>query len=203
MPARPPLPPLARPCTSKSCVFGFPAVPDTRIGFAGGPLHVYRLTLTTGPFAAHAFPLAVERGRKQHVELVGANLPAALRDWTPADTPPLATFLGRELAWPVAVRVEPHACVTEREPNGRDRPQAVPFPATISGRIDAPGDRDVFRLTLKQGQAVRLTLEARDLDSPLDGVLTVYDETGKNQLAGGDDQPNQPDSMVEFTPAEK
>ena len=41
--------------------FGFPAVPDAAIRFTGSDVCIYRLTLTTGGFVDHAYPLAVAR----------------------------------------------------------------------------------------------------------------------------------------------
>src|SRR5207247_2637205 len=54
-------------------LFAFPATPDAAVRFAGGDDHIYRLTLTTGPFLDHALPLAVPKEESQ-VELTGWNL---------------------------------------------------------------------------------------------------------------------------------
>ena len=56
-------------------LFAFPATPDSSIRFAGGSAFVYRLTLTTGGFLDHAFPLAVGRDGPRAVEAIGWNIP--------------------------------------------------------------------------------------------------------------------------------
>lgn len=57
-------------------LFAFPSMPDSSIRFAGGEGYVYRLTLTTGPFPRHAWPLSVPSGKKQGISARGWNLDA-------------------------------------------------------------------------------------------------------------------------------
>jgi hypothetical protein len=56
----------------------------------------------------------------------------------------------------------------------------------MNGRIDQPGDWDVFRFQGRAGQAIVAEVYARRLDSPLDSVLKLTDAKGK-QLAFNDD----------------
>src|SRR5262249_59121116 len=56
-------------------VFAFPQVPTAAIKFAGGDKFIYRLTLTTGPFADYAFPLAVSRAAPGDLHVVCWHLP--------------------------------------------------------------------------------------------------------------------------------
>jgi hypothetical protein len=75
----------------------------------------------------------------------------------------------------------------EKEPNNEPASaQAVMLPVIVNGRIDSPGDRDVFRFEGKAGQEVVAEVLARRLDSPLDSVLQLTDSAGK-QLAMNDD----------------
>ena len=77
-------------------------------------------------------------------------------------------------------------CV-EQEPNDSpENAQRVTLPIVVNGRIDRPGDRDVFRFEGKAGQAVVAEVYARRLDSPLDSVLKLTDAAGR-QLAFNDD----------------
>jgi len=55
---------------------------DGTIGFAGAETFIYRLTVTTGPFVEHAFPLAVAREKPGEVELIGWNIADAVRKVT-------------------------------------------------------------------------------------------------------------------------
>jgi hypothetical protein len=56
----------------------------------------------------------------------------------------------------------------------------------INGRIDRPGDWDVFQFTGKANQSIVAEVYARRLDSPLDSVLKLTDAMGK-VLAFNDD----------------
>ena len=55
-------------------LFAFPSMPDSSIRFAGGDAYVYRLTLTTGPFARHAWPLSVKADKKEGLCALGWSL---------------------------------------------------------------------------------------------------------------------------------
>jgi len=61
---------------------------------------------------------------------------------------------------------------------------------TVNGRIDRPGEWDVFRFDGRAGQTVVAEVYARRLDSPLDSVLRLTDAAGK-QLAFNDDSPDE------------
>ena len=168
--------------------FAFPAEPDASIRFAGGENFVYRLTLTTGGFADHPWPLAVSRTDPTTVEAAGWNVPAeakALKVAPPAGADTV-TLGHAGLAGTLSVLVEPHRCLTEVEPNDRQRPQAVTLPVTISGRIDPPGDIDVFEFAAKKGERLTFRAEARSVGSLLDPVLRLSDAAGK-PLAQADD----------------
>lgn len=56
--------------------------------------------------------------------------------------------------------------------------QAVEMPCVINGRIERPGQVDVYEFSGKSNGVVVLEVLARRLDSPLDSVLRVTDATG-------------------------
>ncbi len=56
----------------------------------------------------------------------------------------------------------------------------------VNGRIERPGDWDVFQFSGKTNQSIVAEVYARRLDSPLDSVLKLTDATGK-VLAFNDD----------------
>jgi hypothetical protein len=62
----------------------------------------------------------------------------------------------------------------------------VSVPVIVNGRIDRPGDWDVFSFEGRAGQEIVAEVLARRLDSPLDSVLKLTDATGR-QLAFNDD----------------
>ena len=75
----------------------------------------------------------------------------------------------------------------EKEPNNAVAgAQRVKWPTVISGRIQAPGDWDVFSVAGRAGDEVVAEVIARRLDSPLDSVLELVDAAGR-RLARNDD----------------
>ena len=60
------------------------------------------------------------------------------------------------------------------------------LPVIVNGRIDKPGQWDVFRFDGRAGEEIVAEVIARRLDSPLDSVLRLTDAAG-NQLAFNDD----------------
>jgi hypothetical protein len=152
---------------------------------------VYRLELGELPFITGIFPLGGTAGRQTDVELTGWNLPAsrltaATRDTPPGIVPLSVTRDGHASnVVPFAVDVLPD-CL-EQEPNDQpDRAQTLALPIIVNGRVDRPGDRDVFRIDGHAGDEVVAEVVARRLDSPLDSVLELTDATGR-RLARNDD----------------
>ena len=162
-------------------IFAFPAKPDSSIRFAGGRDYVYRLTLTTGGFVDYAFPLAVGPGRPAVVEAIGWNIPAAARVLPIDELDPREVFtVGHaSLAGTALVRRMPIASTVEIEPNDLSRPQTIASPVALSGRIDPPGDQDVFRIVLRKNEKRVIRVESRALGRPLDPTLRVIDPAGK------------------------
>jgi hypothetical protein len=169
-------------------LFAFPAKPDASIRFAGGGDYVYRLTLTTGGFIDYGFPLAVGPGGPKVVEAVGWNIPAGARRLPipESDSGDGFTIACALLADTARIRGVPFAATVEAEPNGLSRPQSIASPVALSGRIDPPGDQDVFRLPLRKGDRRVIQVESRALGRPLDPVLRILDAGGK-LLAESDD----------------
>ncbi|MCX6909959.1 MAG: hypothetical protein NTY01_18220, partial [Verrucomicrobia bacterium] len=75
----------------------------------------------------------------------------------------------------------------EREPNNSQaEAQPVTLPIIVNGRIDQPGDMDVFRFQGRVGEEIVAEVHARRLNSPLDSVFKLTDATGE-PLAINDD----------------
>jgi hypothetical protein len=178
-------------------VFAFPSQPNSTIGFAGGDAFVYRLSLTTGPYADYAWPLALTRGRIATLEIVGWNLPDSLRSRSLVPEGQAVEIADPRLANVVEVSVEEHETLVEVEPNEPVAAQAIPLPCTISGRLDTRGDVDAYRFTAAKGETVLLQLTSRALGFPLDGVLEVTDLAGKS-LAKLDDSGAVRDPAIAF-----
>jgi hypothetical protein len=93
-------------------LFAFPAVPNSAIRLAGAEDYVYRLTLTTGGFIDHAFPLAVERSKPGEVDLHGWNIPGTARKITLAmDELEEVVLAPAPFAGAARVGREPHLCL--------------------------------------------------------------------------------------------
>ena len=61
----------------------------------------------------------------------------------------------------------PPMVVTEREPNGRqERALKVSFPALVNGRIEAPGDVDLFQFQLPSSQSLVFEVETPYVSPP-------------------------------------
>ena len=181
--------------------FAFPIVQDSTIRFAGGPAFIYRLTLTTAGFLDHAYPLSTTIGRPSEVEVVGWNVPDLARRVTVEATEgrDSATAWHPSMANPVEVRAVEGPSTLEREPNGRGRAQAVALPMAVSGRIDRPGDVDVFSFSGRKGETILFRVESRGFfGQPLDAVLRVGDASGAT-IVEVDDARKGFDPEVRFT----
>lgn len=160
---------------------------------------VYRITLGELPFVTSIFPLGGPAGAQTPVELKGWNLPADkltmdAKDKTSAGSVepgpgiyPLSVSKGDLVSnhVPFAVDTLPE-CIEKESNDSIQTAQAVTLPIIINGRIDKPGDWDVFRFDGHAGDRIVAEVYARRLDSPLDSVLKLTDTTGR-QLAFNDD----------------
>ncbi len=86
----------------------------------------------------------------------------------------------------------------EAEPN--DEPaqsKPIALPGVCNGRIDKPGDVDIWLWTGRKGETLVFELRAGQLGSPLDGALTIHDEKGK-PLARAESSGGQVDPLLQF-----
>ncbi len=184
-------------------LFAFPLVPDSSIRLAGGDQFLYRLTLTTGGFADHAFPLAVSRSQPSQVEVVGWNIPEPARKLT---VPPGAELGPVALAHPllantVAVRREPHPVLVQDSSNDHHHPQTITLPVTVSGRLERSGEH-VYRFQARKGQKLTFQAEAQLLDFPLYPVLRLTDDKGKSLSQAEGNAPGRDPELTFTVPAD-
>jgi hypothetical protein len=152
---------------------------------------VYRITIGELPFITSIFPLGGKLGAKSAVELKGWNLPAArlTRDSKESaiGVHPVSVRKGEWSSNNVPFAVDSLPELMEKEPNNsKDRAQRVKLPVIVNGRVNQPGDADVFRFEGRAGEEIVAEVLARRLDSPLDSILRLTDATGK-ELAVNDD----------------
>jgi hypothetical protein len=152
---------------------------------------VYRIAVGEQPFITEMFPLGGKMGVKTVASVNGWNLP---RTRLPLDTR-AGNDLIRQTAYrkgkllsnsiPYAVDTLPECDETESN-NSTKEAQRVELPRIINGRINRPGDVDVFRFEGRGGDEVVAEVYARRLNSPLDSLLRLTDASG-NVLEWNDD----------------
>src|ERR1035437_5636579 len=152
---------------------------------------VYRIEVGELPFITGIFPLGGRAGKRIAVELKGWNLPAGkLTEDTkgkPTGVYPIAAHNGPLVSNRVPFAVDALPEVFEKEPNNRqENAQRVTLPVIVNGRIDRPGDWDVFRFDGCAGQEIVAEVSARRLNSPLHSLLRLTDAAGR-ELAVNDD----------------
>lgn len=183
-------------------VFAFPAQPDSGIRFSGGEAYIYRLTLTTGGFIEHAFPLAIASEGSTEIRAIGPNIAEAdaILEVPAEDGPIGPTILTHpSLAGGAEVRRVDGPTAVENESNDLDNPQELDDLGWVSGRIDPPGDRDAYRITLKKGDKRFIQIESRALGLPLDAVIRVVDADGKILVENDDANRAVRDPALTFT----
>lgn len=173
------------------------------VNSAGLQNYVYRLTLTAGPWVESVYPLGGKRGIETKFAAVGQALPegqisavfsgAAQEQFFQFTTP--AGLTNRVL---IAANDLPE--VLEAEPNDSvEKALSVDSQVVANGRIDRPGDIDVWAFTATKGQIIELETFAARFGSPLDSILTVLDAAGKEVAKNDDATAGLPDSLVKFT----
>ncbi|MFW5798083.1 MAG: hypothetical protein ACOCXX_00360 [Planctomycetota bacterium] len=156
---------------------------------------VYRVVLGEVPFITGIYPLGGPAGRETTVQLSGWNLPTdKLTVKPPADgctRVPVSVADGINTV-PFAVGRFPE---TVERGDRAGLAAGVTMPTTVNGRVDRPGDWDVYRLHLDRGETVVVEVEARRLGSPIDSLVKLTDEGGRI-LAAADDHENRGDGLV-------
>ncbi len=169
----------------------------------GGADSVYRLTITTGPWLDYALPAGVSRDSETAVTVFGWNLPGPKGESHVVRVPPQSAD-AYELKLPgganwLSLPVGKAAEITETEPNDVAAQAVVlTIPTTVNGRLQTPGDVDVFAFDAKQKEKIALELQSAELDFPTDGVLAIFDDKGK-QLVELDDSKTSRDPSLRFT----
>ncbi len=169
-------------------LFAFPAGQDATIALRGGANYVYRLTLSTGPFITHALPSAVTAGGLGMVDVFGWNIPPGTRlpvvplgGENPSQDRALESVAelrvhpdsrigfvnGPHMAGSVRVRIVPFPVVAGISWAKARDPLTIFPPVTTAGRFASAHQIDDYRIPLIVGQTVVITVESRNLESPL------------------------------------
>ena len=187
---------------------GFVYPGSSGVSFTGGEGCIYRLHLTNGPFVRYTRPLAVARGKKTPVELVGWNLASTHAEidgtrFSPnaasaeLDLPGITSELPVMISGrPEIVKTEPHE--GSQTARAGDFPDSVAVPVGITGRIGHARAEDRFAFVAVKGRAYEFKIAAASLGSALDAWLKIENKDGK-QLAMNDDVNGFRDSALTWT----
>ena len=180
--------------------------------YRGRPDFVYRIAIGELPYVTSIFPLGGPAGDETSVRLKGWNLPVDKLTMDAKDKAagsyPISVRKGDMISNRVPFAVDTLPECLEKEPNhSLETAQPVAPTVIVNGRVDRPGDWDVFRFEGRAGQRIIAEVYARRLDSPVDSLLELTDAVGK-RLALSDDHEDRADalkthyadSLIDFTP---
>jgi hypothetical protein len=158
---------------------------------------VYRVAVGELPFVSGIFPLGGRKGERTTVSVDGWNLPRAQHalEVTPEQTGrrPLA-LAGGGRAVPFDVDDLPEHFEKERNDDA-SQAEKLALPVIVNGRIDRPGDWDVFRFRARKGRRIVAEVTARRLGSPLDSLLRLTDARGR-VLVRNDDHEDKGEGLM-------
>jgi hypothetical protein len=161
---------------------------------------VYRIEAGELPYITSVFPLGGQANVPTDVTLEGWNLPQQSLTLEAKEMKsgviPLSVRRGELQSNQVPFQVSTLSDCQEQEPNHpATAAQKISLPVVVNGRIDRPGDLDVFRFEGRAGQVVVAEVWARRLGSPLDSFLKLTDAEGK-VLAFNDDQEDRGQGLL-------
>ncbi len=165
----------------------------------------YRAHIGNFPRPTGIFPMGGKAGTEVEFTMLGdvkgpykqkTKLPeAALNDqfgvFAPKD--------GMSTPSPNEVRLSPFDNVLEKEPNNTNAEVTTSgaLPLAFNGVLQAEGDEDFFKFSAKKDQSFQIKVFANALGSPVDPVLTVYNDK-MGSLGSNDDADATKDSRVDF-----
>jgi hypothetical protein len=99
---------------------------------------------------------------------------------------------------PLRLPVSTHVQKVEEEPNDNNATaNLIRFPATVSARIDKPGDVDRYAFEVKKGERYRFDIDSFKDGFLLDAELAVEDDSGK-ELSANDDSNKKRDPLLDW-----
>ena len=173
------------------------------IAFGGLQHYVYRLTIRKGPHIVSVYPLGGQRGDTVTLRLSGTNLPASDAPFSiPQDADRQLNLSLPNVASNVVTLVTGDKSEhLEAEPNDATetvKSEAVPVKSgmVFNGRIDRPGDVDLFHFSAEAGKTLLLEVQSSRLGTQLDSVLSVLSSDGKLLKENDDLTGGVPDSRL-------
>jgi hypothetical protein len=158
------------------------------IDYRGSGEMFYRVNLGDMPLVTDVFPLGLARGTEVDVYVTGVNLGElsgarvkAADNAEPGSRVevPVQLSAGTPLNSKSLVVGEFPEVVEVGSNDDAAGANVVPTPSTLNGRIEKPGDVDVYRFVAKKGARLILDVNARRLGSPLDSLIEILDVGGQ------------------------
>ncbi|MBN2161982.1 MAG: hypothetical protein JXR25_16625 [Pontiellaceae bacterium] len=139
---------------------------------------VYRIAVGELPFITAIFPLGGPQGKNVDINLSGWNLPLThISGPLPDNDGTIRQLSVQKNGYRsnrIPFSIDRMNETVEQEPNdGPEQAQSAATPLIINGRIQHPGDRDMYRFKGNKGETVSIGITARRLNSPLDSCITL------------------------------
>ncbi|MGV3719352.1 MAG: PPC domain-containing protein [Actinomycetota bacterium] len=157
---------------------------------------LYRLHVTTGPWLGFVTPPGGRRGASARLTAYGWNFggkpgpgsaPVDLPIPADAGAAIFVSAAGAGNHVTLAVGDLPETAETEPN-NAADRAQPLSLPMTLNGEFQVRGDVDCYRVSLVNGERIRIQVQARELESNADVIVRVLDGSGKTLVLEDDMQ---------------
>lgn len=144
---------------------------------------VYRINIGQQPFVTQVFPLGASSHSKTVASVEGWNLGdrQLSLDTGPGDKNIRHTAYnkGKLFSNPIAYSIDTLPEIVETGSNNslKDARQ-ITLPMIVNGRVDEPGDVDVFKFEGCAGDRIVAEVYGRRLNSPIDSLLRLTDPNG-------------------------
>lgn len=146
--------------------------------FSGQAQNFYRLKTGAYAYPTEVYPLGGQRGKQVEVSLGASRVSA---DLSGAKGPQTFINLPDSPALPLPLAIGEFPEISE--------PVTAPLtlPLTVNGRLSRPAEIDKYTLAVTPGEEYIFELQARELGtSKINGVITIFDESGKRLASAGD-----------------
>lgn len=172
--------------------------------YRGGGNFTYALSMGKLPLVTGYLPMGGRRGSTVTVNLEGVNLGGmtTLPVQLPSESGPMEVVpqapTGRSIS-PIVLQSGDLDEIAESEPNDQAaQANSIPsLPIAVSGRIDRPGDVDLFRVRAPAQATYVFEVHGRRIGSRIDSMLRIRDADGK-ELQSNDDAVGK-DSRLSFS----
>lgn len=171
------------------------------LDFRGNRSYTYQLTMTSGPRVVAAIPSVGQRGEKRPVKFVGYGIAtgsAKLESVTHEVTFP-ADAAADAFTWNLKTDFGtcPYVLRVSDVPQTDEATTQLTLPAGVTGVFSERFGEDRYRATGAKGDVWDISVSSERLQSPIDAVVAVFNEEGK-ELARNDDTPGSTDAVLQF-----